>query len=180
MRHMRPETPAVLQEAPSGVTGHIERRLYGVPVYLSSQLSITETQGSSSVASSIYCYDASQVVVVMRSQTRVEKDSSRLFNSDQSEIRAIMRADLVVPNPKAVVRVLGSCSGPHQEGRHTGRRHSQGVGQTGEADPGRRAGFRVHSPRRSAGALCGASTRARSQGPWLRRRCDWRWMRMTA
>lgn len=43
----------------------------------------------------------------MRKETRVERDSSRLFNSDQSELRAIMRADLAVPNPKAVVRVLG-------------------------------------------------------------------------
>lgn len=43
----------------------------------------------------------------MRSDVRVEKDSSRLFNSDQSEIRAITRVDLVVPNPKSVVRVVG-------------------------------------------------------------------------
>jgi hypothetical protein len=43
----------------------------------------------------------------MRQDVRVELDRSRLFNSDQSELRAIMRADLVVPNPKAVVRIRG-------------------------------------------------------------------------
>lgn len=37
----------------------------------------------------------------------VERDSSRLFNSDESEVRAIMRADFVVANPSAVVRITG-------------------------------------------------------------------------
>jgi HK97 family phage major capsid protein len=78
-----------------------------VPVYLSSQLGTTEVQGSASNASSAYVYQADQVVAVMRQDVRVERDSSRLFNSDQSELRAIMRADVVVPNPKAVVRILG-------------------------------------------------------------------------
>jgi HK97 family phage major capsid protein len=78
-----------------------------VPVYLSSQLSTTETQGTANNASSAYVYQADQVVAVMRQDVRVERDSSRLFNSDQSELRAIMRADVVVPNPKAVVRILG-------------------------------------------------------------------------
>jgi HK97 family phage major capsid protein len=83
------------------------RSIYGVPVYLSSQLAVTETQGTATNASSAYVYQADQVVAVMRQDVRVERDSSRLFNSDSSELRAIMRADVVVPNPKAVVRILG-------------------------------------------------------------------------
>jgi hypothetical protein len=55
----------------------------------------------------VYVYDPAQVIVVRRAETRVERDSSRLFNSDQSEIRAIARLDLVVPNPTAVVRSVG-------------------------------------------------------------------------
>jgi hypothetical protein len=76
-------------------------------VFLSSQLSITETQGSSSLASSAYVYDVSEVYAVLRQDVRVELDRSRLFNADQSEVRAIMRGDIVVPNPKAVCRITG-------------------------------------------------------------------------
>ena len=44
---------------------------------------------------------------VVRQDTTIAVDSSRLFNSDQSEVRAIMRADLAVPNPLAVVHITG-------------------------------------------------------------------------
>jgi HK97 family phage major capsid protein len=101
-------TKALLQDEQGGAPNAPRRSLYGVPVFLSSQLSVTETQGSSgAVASSAYVYDASQVVAVMRQDARTELDSSRLFNSDQSELRCTMRADVVVPNPEGVVRVLG-------------------------------------------------------------------------
>lgn len=82
-------------------------RLFGVPVYLTTQLSITETQGTSSAASSIYVFDPSQVVLVQRRDATIEVDRSRLFNSDQTEIRGKLRADLVVPNPTAIVRIKG-------------------------------------------------------------------------
>ena len=96
----------LVTEGSGSPTEGIRRSIYGVPVFLTSQLSITETQGSAN-ASSAYVYQADQVVAVMRKETRVERDSSRLFNFDQSELRAIMRADLVVPNVKAVTRILG-------------------------------------------------------------------------
>jgi HK97 family phage major capsid protein len=92
---------------PDAPTKAPERSIYGVPVYLTSQLSITETQGSSSDASSSYVYAADQVVVVRREEFRFEADNSRLFNSDQWELRAIARADIGLPNPTAVVRILG-------------------------------------------------------------------------
>lgn len=99
--------PVMQDSAGSGAQG-VTRSIYGVPVYLSSQISITETQGTAdSVASSAYVVQADQCVAVMRQDVRVERDSSRLFNSDESEVRAIMRADFVVPNPSAVVRILG-------------------------------------------------------------------------
>jgi len=37
-------------------------------------------------------------------------DRSRLFNSDQSELRGIQRCDLIVPQPSAVVHVTGFTS----------------------------------------------------------------------
>jgi HK97 family phage major capsid protein len=97
----------VLQDNAGSVSQGMQRSIYGVPVYLTSQLSITETQGTAPNASSAYVYTPAQVVVVQRADVSVELDSSRLFNSDQSEIRAITRLDLVVPNPAAVVRILG-------------------------------------------------------------------------
>jgi HK97 family phage major capsid protein len=97
-----------LMQSEMGVDGAPVRTLFGVRVYLSSQVSTTETQGTAtSVASSAYVFDPSQVFAVFRQDTRVEVDSSRLFNSDQSEIRAIMRADLAVANAAGVVRILG-------------------------------------------------------------------------
>jgi HK97 family phage major capsid protein len=97
----------LLQESAGAGTQGIQRSLYGVPVLLSSQLSITETQGTSTDCSSAYVYEADQLVLVARQETNVAVDSSRLFNSDQSEVRATARFDLVVPNSKAVCRILG-------------------------------------------------------------------------
>lgn len=98
--------PIMQDSAGSGAQG-VARSIYGVPVYLSSQLSITETQGTSTDASSAYVVQGDQCVVVMRQDVRVERDSSRLFNSDESEVRAILRADFAVANPSAVVRITG-------------------------------------------------------------------------
>jgi HK97 family phage major capsid protein len=97
----------LLQESGGSGSQGITRAIYGVPVFLSSQLSITETKGSSTDCSSIYVADMSQIVPVFREDARIEVDSSRLFNSDQSELRAIMRATLAVPNAAAVVRIEG-------------------------------------------------------------------------
>jgi HK97 family phage major capsid protein len=96
-------TKSLMQEAATAAAPMI----FGVPVYLTSQLSITETKGASTDCSSIYVIDGSQIYGVFRTDARVEVDHSRLFNSDQSEVRAIMRATLAVPNAKAVVRIEG-------------------------------------------------------------------------
>jgi HK97 family phage major capsid protein len=77
------------------------------PVYTSSQLSVTETKGTANNASSAYVYAPAEVVLVRRQDATIELDRSRLFNSDQSEIRGKMRCDLIVPNPVAVCRVVG-------------------------------------------------------------------------
>lgn len=100
-------TKPLMQEHNGSGSGPVMRSIYGVSVYLTTQLSITETQGTNNLASSAYVYDPSQVVVVVRDDVRVERDSSRLFNSDESEVRAITRLDMVVPNPAAVVRIAG-------------------------------------------------------------------------
>ncbi len=89
-------------------TASTPRQIYGAPVFLSSQLSTTENKGTSTgVCRSIYVYDPAQILAVVREDVRVELDRSRLFNYDSSELRAVMRADVVVPNPAAVVRIEG-------------------------------------------------------------------------
>lgn len=98
----------MLQDSAGAGTQGVERSIYGVPVHLSSQLSTAETQGSSTAASSVYVYQADEVVAVMRNDVQVLVDRSRLFNSDQCEVRAVMRADIVVPNPTAIVRISGA------------------------------------------------------------------------
>jgi hypothetical protein len=43
----------------------------------------------------------------MSTPAEVELDRSRLFNIDASELRGKLRADLIVPNPTAVVPIIG-------------------------------------------------------------------------
>ena len=78
----------------------VARSIYGVPVFLSSQLSVVEGTAESSA----YVYDASQIIAVFRQDTSITLDRSRLFNTDQASC-VHLRADLVVPNPLAVVRI---------------------------------------------------------------------------
>jgi HK97 family phage major capsid protein len=96
-----------LLDLQGGGANEIERRIYGVPVYLSSQLSTTEEQGENDDCSSVYVYQADRIVAVRRTDLRIEFDRSRLFDSDQSEVRAVMRIDCVFPNPKAICRIHG-------------------------------------------------------------------------
>lgn len=82
--------------------------IFGVPVATSAQLGTAETQGTAiAVANSAYVYDVQSVVYVQRTPIEVELDRSRLFNSDQSEMRAKLRGDLISPTPTGIVRVVG-------------------------------------------------------------------------
>lgn len=102
------ENKALLQDEQGGASAGPRFTLYGLPVFVSSQLAVTETQGSSgAVASSAYVVDTSQCHVVMRQDLTIEKDSSRLFNTDQSELRAIARIGFGVSSASAIVRVTG-------------------------------------------------------------------------
>jgi len=50
-----------------------------------------------------FVFSPSQVVLVRRQDAEIELDRSRLFNEDESEVRGKLRADLLLPNPEAVV-----------------------------------------------------------------------------
>ncbi len=82
--------------------------VFGVPVATSAQLSLNEVVGTSgAVTNSAYVYDIDSLVYVARSGIEIELDRSRLFNSDQSEMRAKLRGDLISPTPSGIVRVAG-------------------------------------------------------------------------
>jgi hypothetical protein len=83
------------------------RQVFGSRVFVSGQLSTNESQGTSSDCNSIYVYSPSEVVVLRRQDAEIELDRSRLFNEDASELRGKLRCDLIVPNPAAVVRIVG-------------------------------------------------------------------------
>jgi hypothetical protein len=51
------------------------------------------------------------VVYVYRQSPVIEVDRSRLFNRDQSEVRAKLRGDLIAAIPNGVVRVTGMLPG---------------------------------------------------------------------
>lgn len=82
--------------------------IFGVPVVATPQLGVAETQGTSSLTNSIYVFDTQSLVYVQRSAIEVELDRSRLFNSDQSEMRAKLRGDLISPTPNGIVRITGA------------------------------------------------------------------------
>ncbi len=97
-----------------GVESATPLRLLGMPVFVSSQLSITETRGAALNSTSAYVYSTAPEagpVVLSRQDAEIELDRSRLFDHDASEMRGKLRADLIVPNPEAVVRILGIVPG---------------------------------------------------------------------
>ena len=75
--------------------------------FWSDQLTTTETVGTSSLTNSIYMFDIQNVIFVPRTYPQIILDRSRLFNSDQSELRCTQRFDLICPQPSAIVHATG-------------------------------------------------------------------------
>lgn len=98
--------PLLQESAGSGSQG-LQRSIYGVPVYLSSQLSVTETQGASSLAASVYVYDPTTLFFVRRTEVQVVQNPYSKFAQDSTDVRAIVRADIVAAHAPAIVRIKG-------------------------------------------------------------------------
>jgi HK97 family phage major capsid protein len=81
--------------------------IWGRPYFTTSQLSVNETQGTSTDCNSAYLVDTENVVYVRRADVSIELDRSRLFDSDRSELRATLRGDLIAPSASAITRVAG-------------------------------------------------------------------------
>ncbi|MFL6100681.1 MAG: phage major capsid protein [Actinomycetales bacterium] len=97
----------LLSESAASPGGKIERHLFGAPVFLTTQLSLTDTQGTSNLASSVYVYDPAQIYAVVRQDAKVFLDPYSQSASDKTRVRLTLRGDVVAANPAAVVRVAG-------------------------------------------------------------------------
>jgi len=114
-----PTSAKPVLEWPNSLGTQLPLSIYGVPVYLTSQLGVADTQGTSNTTSSIYVVQPDQMVVVRRQPTDViagynllsqsaaatgggvllAVDGASHFTSDQTAIRATLRCDMVVPGP---------------------------------------------------------------------------------
>jgi HK97 family phage major capsid protein len=83
------------------------RRLFGLPVLLSSQISITETQGNQSDCSYIIVGDGSQLAVGLRAENSVIYDPFSYASSRQVQIVLHSRLAFNVLNVEAVEVIKG-------------------------------------------------------------------------
>lgn len=88
-------------------TEEARRSLFGVPVYLSSQISITETVGSSTDCSYIIVADMRYVALGRRDSVLVLYDPFSYSKSDQVAIRSTTRWGLGVLHDEAVEVITG-------------------------------------------------------------------------
>ncbi|MFE5031018.1 phage major capsid protein [Streptomyces sp. NPDC056683] len=84
-----------------------ERRLFGIPVLISNQISNAETVGSSNTCSWIGLIDTTQVVVGQRQDIVLNYSFDYAFNADQTAIRTTARYDIQPLDPHGVELVTG-------------------------------------------------------------------------
>lgn len=88
-------------------TSESRRFLFGVPVYLSSQISVAETVGATSTCSWLAVCDMSQIVLGRNSQVRVSYGQECYFEYDQTAIRSTSRWAIANINEEAVELLTG-------------------------------------------------------------------------
>jgi HK97 family phage major capsid protein len=79
----------------------------GIPVYLTSQIGIANTVGTSTDCSNLYIGDASKIVILERQGIELAFSDQVGFATDQSAYRAIARSALAVIQPTAVEVING-------------------------------------------------------------------------
>jgi len=75
--------------------------LLGKPVYLSTQISTTQTQGTSSLASYIILGNFSYCVILERQALEIATSEHVAFNTDQTAVRGLARSAIALTQPKA-------------------------------------------------------------------------------
>jgi len=97
----------IMQASAGSAAQGVARSVYGVPVYLSAQLSTDESKGTNDDTSSVYVMQADQCAAVFRGPIRVDTSPYAAWDNDKMSTRAMAHVDLVVPNPAAVARITG-------------------------------------------------------------------------
>jgi HK97 family phage major capsid protein len=88
-------------------TQDASRRLFGLPVYVSSQIAINETYGSNNDTSYIIVADMSQVVVGLRAQNVVLYDPYTYASTGQIQVISTSRVAFNVLATEAVEIIEG-------------------------------------------------------------------------
>lgn len=83
------------------------RQLFGVPVFISSQIGIAETRGTSSDCSSIAVCDMSRLVVARRKEIELAYSPDYAFHRDQTYVRVVARFDVGLVHAAAVELIAG-------------------------------------------------------------------------
>jgi HK97 family phage major capsid protein len=89
---------------PVGPSVATRKKIFGVPYFASNQVSITDAPGT---ATAVHLVAKGALAYINRQSPTIEVDRSRLFNSDQSEMRAKLRGDLIAAVPNGIVRITG-------------------------------------------------------------------------
>jgi HK97 family phage major capsid protein len=111
---MAPRTRTKLAKLVTGITSDLTKLVppaeyTALRRLVSNQVSITETQGSSGVASTMFLGDFSQMALAIRQGITVEatRVADDAFSKNQTLVRAIMRADVAVFRPGHFGRLIG-------------------------------------------------------------------------
>jgi HK97 family phage major capsid protein len=111
---MAPRTRTKLAKLVTGISGDKTKLMppaefTALRRLTSNQVSITETQGSSDVASTVFMGDFTQAAVAIRQGITIETSrvADDAFAKNQTLIRAIMRADIVYFRPAHFGRLIG-------------------------------------------------------------------------
>ena len=111
---MAPRTRTKLAKLVTGISGDLGKLTPPgawslLQRLVSNQVSITETQGSSGAASTMFVGDFSQMAVAIRQDITIEatRVADDAFAKNQTLIRAIMRADVAVFRPSHFGRLIG-------------------------------------------------------------------------
>ncbi len=106
---MAPRTFITIDKFTDSTTQPIKRppSLEGKSFLATSNVSITETQGTASDASTIYFGGWRQMIIGMRQRLRIEVLKERYMDTLQIGFIAHLRADIVLAQPKAFGRLIG-------------------------------------------------------------------------
>lgn len=81
--------------------------LNGIPVYLSTQVSITRTQGSSSAATNLYYGDFTKALILERQAVDIFMSEHFAMNADQVAVRVTGRSTVALTQPTAFAKATG-------------------------------------------------------------------------